>query len=630
MTLTEATTTQDLLYMAAADHDTLKAVLSLQWTQDSITPPEAKAISGLRALAHRDADITKMITAMPFLESVAEEDALLIDAPHSAWHRNTLNDFVTHPTIADGITDTETIRAVAATTINDTAQIHRLLNPGSAIVETIQTSTPRTPDLNISVVRAGTRRATDTSILVEEAVGYVEDFMNLPLPTNHVILLLDDTGVTTGFAGVNYGQAIAYLRKGEDGTEWERAAFRKGMVHEVAHYFWRGAENWLDEGMAELIEHNYALETGLPPAMVQSKKGSCTLKTLAQLSALDLPHSHPEHRCNYHLGSALFIDLQTELGPTQFKLGAQQLYRLLEILYVRDDKAGIKEVEAAFPQNKHISATHWNGIAIPPPTAAATPTTTPPWHPSPTLAPLDRKPKTRPTAAPPPTTAPPAAPRTATPLPMANVTRTPEATPSPTGGPLPTTAPPRPPRPIATATPWPTATPEPTATAIPTPTPVPPWKHHTSDELDYAIRRPYTWTPSGTSTSESFTDTNNPSNYLTVTSHPFNADWSIARFTDDYRQQQLVEARTWHHYREISAAGKFRGATNYIELHFERQIGPQDCVQDTITHLYRSRFFPKELSGFSVTIAVCADDLHKLSSKRQTILDSFAETNPPD
>ena len=37
--------------------------------------------------------------------------------------------------------------------------------------------------------------------------------MNIGLPTNHVIVLLDDTGVITGFAGVNYGQAIAYLRR---------------------------------------------------------------------------------------------------------------------------------------------------------------------------------------------------------------------------------------------------------------------------------------------------------------------------------------------------------------------------------------------------------------------------------
>ena len=122
--------------------------------------------------------------------------------------------------------------------------------------------------------------STEPSKTVEEAVKYVEEAMGLSLPTSHVIVLLDDTGVIADFAGVNYGQAIAYLRKGEDGTDWDRAGFRKGMVHEVAHYFWRGNEDWIDEGITNTIGYNFARDKGLPPQMMGAEQRGCTIKTL--------------------------------------------------------------------------------------------------------------------------------------------------------------------------------------------------------------------------------------------------------------------------------------------------------------------------------------------------------------
>ena len=300
LTQDEARTAQDLFYMAANDHETLKSVLALQWIEDGITTAEAKSVRHLMYLSGRDKDTSRKIAAMQFMESVAEEDALLIAGLHGRWHRGTLASFMRHPTVADGIADEEVIRAVAATTIDHVGHLNRILNPGSATVETIQTSSPRTTNLTISVVRAGNRRATDTSLIVEEAVEYVENFMDMPLPTNHVILLLDDTGVTEGFAGTNYGQAIAYVRRGEDGGDWERAGFRKGMVHEVAHYFWQGAENWIDEGVANTIEHSYGTEAGLPAQMMTTERRECTVTTLQALSNLAPEQQSGQFQCNYY------------------------------------------------------------------------------------------------------------------------------------------------------------------------------------------------------------------------------------------------------------------------------------------------------------------------------------------
>ena len=162
LTVEEAEAAQNLIHMGVNDHETLERVLELQWTGDRITSPEAKAIRWLMYLSSRDKGTSRKLAAMPFLGSVAEADALLIAGLHGRWHRGTLPEFMNHPTVADGITDNETVFAVAATIIDDGSQLARVLNPGSATVETIQTASSRTPNLSISIVRAGTRRVTDS------------------------------------------------------------------------------------------------------------------------------------------------------------------------------------------------------------------------------------------------------------------------------------------------------------------------------------------------------------------------------------------------------------------------------------------------------------------------------------
>ena len=327
LTEEEANTAQHLFHMGANDHETLKRVLALQWTEDDITPSESRTIQQLMYLSHRDKEASRKLTEMPFLESVSEADALLVDGLHGRWHRGTLSGFMNHPAVADGITDHEIVFAVAATMINDSSQLGKVLNPGNATVETIQTASPRTPNLSISIVRVGTRRVTDSSKTMEEAVIYVEEAMDLPLPTNHVIVLLDDTGVLADFAGVNYGQAIGYLRKGEDGTEWDRAAFRKGMVHEVAHYFWRGSQDWIDEGIANTIGYNFARDKGLPPQMMAVAQKGCTIKTLEKLSRAKPDLGSPQFRCNYYLGERLFLNMQFAQGQEEFGNGLRRLYQ---------------------------------------------------------------------------------------------------------------------------------------------------------------------------------------------------------------------------------------------------------------------------------------------------------------
>ena len=71
--------------------------------------------------------------------------------------------------------------------------------------------------------------------------------------------------------------------------------------------------------------------------------------------------------------------------------------------------------------------------------------------------------------------------------------------------------------------------------------------------------------------------------------------------------------------------GEYRGATNFVEIRFGRQRTNGDCMEDGVNHLYRSRFFPARLAGYSVTMLVCQEDLGVMEGKRRAVMESFTE-----
>ena len=114
--------------------------------------------------------------------------------------------------------------------------------------------------------------------------------------------------------------------------------------------------------------------------------------------------------------------------------------------------------------------------------------------------------------------------------------------------------------------------------------------------------------------------------YIEILSEPIPREWSLGELTDNYRQRVARRAANWELYREISVSGEFRGATNYIHLEFRRQEDPGDCVENGVTHLYRSRFFPAKLQSFAVTMSICEDSLRRYGPLRETtILTGFEE-----
>ena len=353
-------------------------------TESRPRTPQEEADRYLSYISVRNRQAAGSIRRMPFMKSIDSTDVLVLKGLYYQERQGLLGVILNHPTVADGITDDETTLVTAATTSRDVQQIKRLLTPGEATVETIRTASDRTPNLSISIVRAGKRSITETSLQLELAVNHVETVMDRPLPTDHVILLLDDTGVTRGFAGTNYGQAIAYLREGESGTEWDKTQFMSGMVHEVAHYFWNGSEDWVDEGIANSIENSYWRSVGTPSSMKTSPRGGCTLEILQDLSTAAPEHDNPQFMCNYHLGEKLFIDLQNIQGEKQFRNGLRRLYEMSLALDEDNEEAGITQIRTAFQGYEDIVERHWSGNVA----EATRPTAVP----SPTPGTLERRP----------------------------------------------------------------------------------------------------------------------------------------------------------------------------------------------------------------------------------------------
>ena len=580
----EAKIVEDLFYIAAENHLNLQSLMKLSWLQDDISKNEAETVHQIHRLNN---DTTRRVINMPFLKSIVTTDVLALRGLNYQEQIGSLSTILNHPDLADGITDDDTILVTAATASSNIQQINLILTPGGATVEYAQESTQRTPRLSISIVRAGDRRATDTSFIIKHAVKFVENAMNLPLPTNHVILLLDDTGVTTGYAGTNYGQAIAYLRKGEDGTDWDNAGFRGGMVHEVAHYFWTGNESWLDEGIADTITHNYVRDVGLPKEMMLNERGDCSLNTLQELSAMDPKSSNPQFKCSYYLGQRLFLELQNLEGEQEFSDRLIALYNMSQSIQENDDEAGLAEVQAAFSQQQDIIAKHWTGKV---------PDTVTTSRPTPTKSLI--------------TTDPPLASIIAninpTPIPnIQSIIQRPTTTPRIQN---------------ASQTPVPT----------PAPTPIPQITHEDQDPAHrYRIILPTGWTLIQKGKEATFQSPDGTGK-IRISVREFSKEMDERSFARNVRQEAIdTHAHKDDHFDIYAWEEQFTKEAQWQQKFTWTLWSAEDsCVQTRTDVIFRSRHFPSRTKAYILTLSACSERFSQHLTDWENSLESFTEVIP--
>ena len=337
--------------------ETAARLAQLPWVADGLAQDEQQVLDDLVQLmadgtppegpVPPDAPVLAILD-MPFLRSIEPGDAEAVRSLDNiaAEDRAVLDGILGHSSLAGGITDERTpVIAVLSAHLNNPALVDALLDPARVRVESKSIGLPQTGPVELRIIRLGSVGNPGTMDVMEKAVRNVEFFMHLPLPAKMVAVLFADT-VTEDYAGTNFGSGIAILPEYEDDQE----ELPLIMAHEVAHYYWTGNREWIDEGMAELTAAYHRLQsTG---ADMEAFNYPCAQATrIRALEEINPGRWDPAFGCNYSLGERLFLSLWNELGEVPFREGAQRLYA---DAVESPDGAGIPEVRAAFGQSQAL------------------------------------------------------------------------------------------------------------------------------------------------------------------------------------------------------------------------------------------------------------------------------------
>ena len=143
--------------------------------------------------------------------------------------------------------------------------VQELLNPENIALETRKVSISGTGTVTLAIVRMGGQYANPASMdHLERTVLETAAFMGEPFPRSLVALIFADP-TKLRVSGVNFQSGITVRR----GLEYDETLLTRTMAHEVAHYYWYGNANWVDEGLANhianFLEHR---RTRLPLAVI--------------------------------------------------------------------------------------------------------------------------------------------------------------------------------------------------------------------------------------------------------------------------------------------------------------------------------------------------------------------------
>ena len=348
----EVETIERLSYIAYENAEVALAIISLSWIQDSVNFAEAALIEDVDSIARNNPGAALQIVGMPFIETIEPPDISAMASLRrlAAFKPEAFVRVMSHAALLDGISNevapiVATLNGVAGT---NPGLIDVLLDSSKVLLERRTITLPLSGDVVLLIIRTspGAGRSMD---LLEHSVRSAEEYMGAPLPTNYVGLLYQNA-VHGSSAGTNFGTHIAILPKFDidDGsTEAEFAS--SNIAHEVAHYYWSGNEDWVDEGAAEFMASISELDrTGRP---IDADNSPCPhVRSISELERLDITRDSIEFRCNYSLGERLFLDLNRTLGDDQFQQGFRELY-LSSTDDTDDDGSasiGIEHVKQAF------------------------------------------------------------------------------------------------------------------------------------------------------------------------------------------------------------------------------------------------------------------------------------------
>ena len=329
----------------------VERLASYPWFTDGLHTDEVTVVSALGSISYETGGGTDLV-GMSFLDSIEPSDAfalmslefLALESP------KTFRTVLSHPSVADGISDDETaiLALLQDVQMTNPEMVDMLLDPWNVQIERRSIELPRAGDAELTIVRLqpGAARGMD---LLERAVRFAEDFMGEPLPTNFVLLFYADA-VIPDYAGHNSGLNMTVHPDFDSDDDTDEASYAPYILaHEVAHYYWNNSSQlWLDEGAAEIVSIAYEESTTGQEALGAANTFPCAYA--ADLTGVERMEETLAGDCAYSLGTRFFLDLNRTLGEEEFQRGFRDLYRLgRDILDPEDPGArGINHVREAF------------------------------------------------------------------------------------------------------------------------------------------------------------------------------------------------------------------------------------------------------------------------------------------
>ena len=360
--LTALTDLQGARWLQQNYPDTARKMAEMPWIADGADPGEEKILEHLililsrgiqtnvfdptgKSLRQEDA---LLMLDMPFLQSIEPGDLPAIRALSSIVQDDSaqFSAILRHPNFQGTITDewTPIIATLWGAYRNDPSLIPVLLTPGMISLESRKIELPNTGTVELHIVRVEGERNPRVMDMLEEAVANVEFFMALPLPVQMVSVLFADS-VGDSYAGNNLGTSITVRPQ----YEREDEILPEILAHEAAHYYWSGNQDWIDEGMSNLIRAYHQWQTtGI--SMTAYMYPCPHLSNIQQLEKINPGRNEDVFRCNYSLGERIFLNLWQELGNVPFREGSQRLYEQTQA----GGHGGVEEVRVAFNRPKSV------------------------------------------------------------------------------------------------------------------------------------------------------------------------------------------------------------------------------------------------------------------------------------
>ena len=338
----------------------VSSIISLDWVQDDIDGVEVRPIEELSYIANKDAGAAMRIVGMPFVETIEPPDISAIESLSrlAASEPETFVSVMSHPALQDGISNelAPIIATLHGVATKNPSLIDVLLDPGRALLEQRTITLPLSGDVVLYIIRTS-QGAAPSMELLEYSVRNAEQYMGAPLPTNYIGLLFEDA-IRVGYAGHNDATHITVLPK-YDIDDGSREAEDAGFViaHEVAHYYWSGNADWVDEGAANFLAST--IEVARTGRSIGVDSLPCAYAgNIVEQEELGTSQDDVEFRCNYSLGERLFADLFRTLGDESFRQGFRALHlasREEEDDDNNEDSAvGIAHFSAAFRSDDEI------------------------------------------------------------------------------------------------------------------------------------------------------------------------------------------------------------------------------------------------------------------------------------